>query len=177
MTSTNITTTDGIQQTRKRTVHVRHCDPNGTGEGLGSHARGTLYPLMRVALYFGWHVIWTLPPGLGAANHRSEYAHELKDLASWLGLTTTTQEELDKWVGISIDLDADARLGRILGYAGILISSIEDFCQEHGWNAFFNDAQSQKDVSSEPTTTFLVTLHGRFQYQVGFIVHRVYRLL
>lgn len=155
-------TTNEITETLiARTVQVRNVDPNGTGEGLGSHARGTIYPLLRVALHFGWTIRWTAPPpALGAANHRTEYVDELQDLGSWLGLATEKGND-EEWVGISIDLEKDVRLGRILGYAGILISSIEDFCQEHGVDAFYNSPQCKST-----RTRFLVTLYGRFQYQV-----------
>ena len=61
------------------TVYVRHRDPNGTGERHGSHARGALYPLLRMALHFGWHILWDAPlPAFGVANHRTEYADELQ---------------------------------------------------------------------------------------------------
>ena len=167
MTKTSNKTTETISA--PTVVHVRHVDPNATGEGLGSHARGTIYPLLRVALHFGWTVRWSAPPaGLGAANHRAEYVDELRDLGSWLGLATHIgDDDDDEWVGISIDLEHDVRLGRILGYAGILISSIEDFCKEHGTDAFYESTQR-----NSATTRFLVTLHGRFQYQVGPAITR-----
>ena len=145
---------------RRRTVFVRHCDPNGTGEGLGSHARGTLYPLLRIALHFDWKVLWEAnPPGLASANHRSEYVHELQNLGQWLGFCADADCLIKKnAVGISIDLDNDVRLGRILGYPGILISSIESFCEENGEEALFGSSSSEQG-------TFLVTLNGRFEYQ------------
>ena len=185
-TNTHTATLDAaLPQTR---VFVRHCDPYGTGEGLGSHARGTLYPLLRVALSFGWTVVWAPPPGLGLANHRAEYVQELQHLGTWLGL-----DEYDEYMvavkdndnsddgkeripfhEISIDLEHDARLGRILGYASILIQSIEQFCREHGTETFYYDtatklqqeAPQRQDLGDCTPTNILVTLHGRFQYQV-----------
>ena len=48
--------------------YVRHVDPNLTGEGLGSYARGSVYPLLRVSLAFGWEISWHPPTALGKNN-------------------------------------------------------------------------------------------------------------
>ena len=69
------------------TIYVRHCDPNSTGEGLGSHCRATLYPLLRVALHFGWTVVWEheRQPCWSNNEYRPQYNEECQELGDWLG--------------------------------------------------------------------------------------------
>ena len=183
---------------KRRQVFVRHYDPYDTGEGLGSYARGSLYPLIRVASAFDdWEILWHDSPGFGRQNQsRPFYEEDCRHLAEWLFLDgddssrrlvdmkvdagdasamaktaakVPTFQELDKnrLVVVPIDLENDNRLGRILGYAGILISSIKDYCDEHGERSFFNLAGDGDDDDDDvdDDTIVLVSLNGRFQYK------------
>lgn len=56
-----------------------------TGEGLGSYARGSVYPLLRVSLAFGWEILWHPPTALGKNNQsRPFYEEECQNLGEWL---------------------------------------------------------------------------------------------
>ena len=158
------------EEEKQQFVYVCHHDPNSTGEGLGSHARGTLYPLLRIALHFGWKVHWDkTPTGLSEGNHRTEYANELRHLGDWLGFEAVDFSTDNVVVRhVPIDLEQDTRLGRILGHAGIVIQSIEEYCNERGgWDAFFEKTMGneENDQNVKAKTAFLVTLHGRFEYK------------
>ena len=64
---------------------------------------------------------------------------------------------------VNIDLHEDLRMGRILGYGGILVSSIYTFIEDHGHDAFYNRQFSPKEDDEPPIV--LVSLNGRFQLQ------------
>lgn len=64
---------------------------------------------------------------------------------------------------VNIDLHEDLRMGRILGYGGIFISSIYTFIEDHGHDAFYNRQFSPKEDDEPPIV--LVSLNGRFQLQ------------
>ena len=145
----------------RKNVYIRHRDPNLTGEGLGSHARGTLYPLLRIAQRFHWTVVWEPQSPCWQSNQsRPEYKDECAELGPWLGFDKQ-YDDLDEnsLIVVPIDLDNDQRLGRILGYAGILINSIDEYRQQHGDDAFYCCP------SSDDKQNILISLHGRFQYQ------------
>jgi hypothetical protein len=175
-------------------VYVRHCDPNLTGEGLGSHARGSLYPLLRVSLSFGWEILWHHSSGAFGKDNQTRpfYEEECKYLGEWLLLDhddvqghlkdevdesydsapslklakLLTFDDLDqnRLTVVNIDLDNDPRMGRILGYADIAISSIQSFMEECGTDAFYHQVPSSS-TSKEEQHLVLVSLNGRFQLQ------------
>ncbi|KAL3893544.1 MAG: hypothetical protein SGARI_008112, partial [Bacillariaceae sp.] len=165
-----------LSTSRNLKVYVCHCDPNLTGEGLGSHARGSLYPLLRVSLAFGWEILWHPAPGAFGKDNQTRpfYEDECKHLGEWLlldgevdadgsgekyeavsnespemlpsirtKLLTFEDFDTNRLTVVNIDLNEDSRLGRILGYAGILISSIQTIIQEQGSDAFYNQHSAQ----------------------------------
>lgn len=152
----------------KTTYFVRHCDPNSTGEGLGSHARGTVYPLVRVQEAMEeWKILWQHSEqacwSAQGNTTRPEYEEECKDLGDWLGFTDRF-EDIDRNTlqVVNIDLDVDPRLGRILGSVKILIDSIQDYIHEYGEDKFYCRMPS---FSSYNIQTVLISLNGRFQYR------------
>lgn len=170
ITSTTSTTTN-------RTIYVRHHDPNMTGEGLGSHARGTLYPLLRIAQRFDWEIVWESQSPCWQSNQtRPEYRDECADLGPWLGFVQQYKDlDQNSLTVVPIDLENDQRLGRILGYAGILINSIDEYRQQYGDDVFYclpssnrHDDKKNENLQGrhlKQNYNILISLHGRFQYQ------------
>jgi hypothetical protein len=136
-------------------------------------------------LALGWDILWEHHSGaFGRDNQtRPSYEDECRHLGEWLllndiqdGASLTTFADLDRnrLTVVNIDLDDDVRLGRILGYAGILISAIRQYVDDHGIDGFYNQQPStgqttllsdrQRPFTSSPPI-ILISLHGRFQYQ------------
>jgi hypothetical protein len=160
-------------------TYVRHVDENRTGEGLGSHARGSLYPLLRVALALQWQILWHhASEAFGKDNQtRPFYGDELQGLGEWMfgqddygdgdgvgKLVTFESLDRSRLTVVNIDLNDDVRLGRILGYAGILISSIQNFIEEHGSDAFYG-VNVARNTDQRKDLLVVISLNGRFQYQ------------
>jgi hypothetical protein len=156
-------------------VYVRHVDPNLTGEGLGSHARGSLYPLLRISLAFSWEILWEQHSGAFGKDNQTRpfYETECRHLGEWLLLSDggedklITIDDLDRkrLTVVNIDLDNDVRLGRILGYAGILISSIQQFIEDNGIEQFYNQRSTGNQHIAASPPIIVISLNGRFQYQ------------
>ena len=103
---TTTTTTHDRHGKKRRRIFVRHCDPYETGEGLGSYARGSLYPLIRVASSFDdWEILWHDSPGFGRQNQsRPFYEDDCRHLAEWLFLKSD-DEENSRLVEVKGDVD------------------------------------------------------------------------
>lgn len=78
--------------------------------------------------------------------------------------SSSSNEKFENWdknslTVVNVDLETDPRLGRILGFTTILISSIQEYLDEEGAERFY--CQDHKLVKSKK---ILVSVNGRFQY-------------
>lgn len=151
-------TTDNIP-----TIYVRHLDPHNTGEGLGSHMRRTLYPLLQISLKFGWEVIWDFDsnPCWKDNEYRSSYSHECLELGSWLGFDTKYSDlDRDRTIMIPLHIDGnDARFGNLRGEPEIINFVLEEYISKYGLDSFVGRNDSNR------CSPVLITLFGRFEYQ------------
>ena len=146
------------------TYYIRHCDPNSTGEGLGSHARRTLYPLLQVALHFGWTVIWEYDqqPCWKNNEYREYYSQECMELGPWLGFDTKLSDlDRDRTINVPLHIDGDdARFGNLRGAPELINFCLEEFIRQHGMDHFVGRQDRNRDYPF-----VLVTLYGRFHHQ------------
>ena len=151
-------TTDNIP-----TIYVRHLDPHNTGEGLGSHMRRTLYPLLQISLKFGWEVIWDFDsnPCWKDNEYRSSYSHECLELGSWLGFDTKYSDlDRDRTIMTPLHIDGnDARFGNLRGEPEIINFVLEEYISKYGLDSFVGRNDSNR---CDPV---LITLFGRFEYK------------
>ena len=106
------------------TGYVCHVDSDSTNEGLGSHARGTVFPLLHISLTTGLSpVMKKLPPNL-ARDYSS------LNLAAFWGMPQDVKNE-DECRVIEVNTWMDSVLGSACGDAIELAKLIQEYLQQH----------------------------------------------
>lgn len=98
-----------------------HFDPASTNEGLGSHARGTLFPLLHICLTTGLSpILKRLPPNLAR-----DYSN--LDLASFWGIPEDVDDDCHE---VEVNTWTDPVLGSACGDAILLGERIQKMLQQ-----------------------------------------------
>lgn len=130
--------------------YLVHWDTNPTSEGLGSHCRGSLYPLLHIAIHLGLQPIWRTENASWQTNLSRDYS--TLDMGGLFGLDQYFDEK--ECYALEFHTWSDKQIGTCCGQAPELVESIRNYVEGHGLMKSANKAKA----------AFVIYLHGPFKY-------------
>jgi hypothetical protein len=111
-------------------VYITHVDPHTTTEGLGSHVRGTIYPLLHLAHYLSIVPVWNVATSAGfwqSKRSANTEDYSLLDLAELFGISETTASWDDKDRLLDVHTWVDPIIGNAYGKVESLSELLESY--------------------------------------------------